>query len=110
MTIFITQGKYTHQALSGMLKKPEDRAAQVKALAKRHGARMLDYYVTFGEFDFITIFEAPDEATAFAILATAGAGGSVSDLRTTVAITTAEAMAGFEAAGTTAAQFRSAGT
>jgi uncharacterized protein with GYD domain len=110
MAIFITQGKYTHQALKGMLAKPEDRATQVKALAKRHGAKVLSYYVTFGEFDFLTIFEAPDANTAFAILATAGAGGSVSDLRTVPALTTAEAMAGFEAAGKSAKQFRSAGT
>ena len=110
MTVFITQGRYTEQALKGMVTKPEDRAAQVKGLAKRHGAKMLDYYVTFGEFDFLIIFEAPDAATAFAILATAGAGGSVTDLRTTVGLTTAEAMAGYEAAGKAAAQFRSAGT
>jgi uncharacterized protein with GYD domain len=110
MTIFITQGKFTHQAMSGMLAKPEDRAAPVRALAKRHGAKLLDYYVTFGEFDFLIVFEAPDESAAFAILATAAAGGSVSDLRTTVAMTTAAAMAGFDAAGKAAAQFRSAGT
>ena len=110
MTIFITQGRYTQQAMKGMLAKPEDRALQVKALAKRHGAKMLAYYVTFGEFDFLTVFDAPDANTAFAILATAGAGGSVSDLRTTVALTTTEAMTGFEAAAKSAAQFRSAGT
>lgn len=110
MTVFITQGRYTQSAMQGMVAKPEDRAAQVKALAKRHGGKMLDYYVTFGEFDFLIIFDVPDAAAAFAILATAGAGGSTTDLRTTIGMTTAEAMAGYEAAGKTAAQFRSAGT
>ena len=33
MTIYITQGRYTRDAITGMINKPEDRAKAVAALA-----------------------------------------------------------------------------
>lgn len=110
MTIYITQGRYTQQALKGLIDKPEDRATEVRKLFERSGGKMLAYYVTFGDYDFLTISEGSDPIATFAALATAGAGGGVSGLKTTVALTTAEAKQGFEMANKAAAQFRSAGT
>jgi uncharacterized protein with GYD domain len=110
MTVYIVQGRYTQQALAGMVQKPEDREAEVRRLMERAGGKLLNFYLTFGEFDFLIVSDLPDPVAALSALAIAGAGGSVSDLRTTVGLTGAEAMRGFEMAGKGAAQFRSAGT
>lgn len=46
MPIFITQGRYSRDALKGMLAAPEDRAEAVARLAEAAGGKLLAYYVT----------------------------------------------------------------
>jgi len=110
MTVFITQGRYTTQGLKGLVAKPEDRMAEVKGLIERSGGKLIDYYITFGEYDFIIISEGPDPIATLSSLCIAGAGSSVTDTKTTIGFTTADAKRGYEMAAKNAAQFRSAGT
>ena len=109
MPIYITQGRYTRDAIKGMIVKPEDRADAVARLLSKIGGRLLGYYLTFGEYDFLTIAEAPNDIQMAAALLAAGNGGGVTDLRTTVALTSVEAKGAFAAAGDLAPSFRSAG-
>lgn len=109
MPIFISQGRYTQAAIKGMIARPEDRSKAVSRLVKDAGGRLLSYYLTFGEYDFLLVAEAPDEgAMASAVLA-AASGGGVADVRTTLAMTPGDAMKAFAAAGELAPSFRSAG-
>src|SRR5436189_6242415 len=81
----------------------------VATLFKSVGGRLIGWYLTFGPHDWLVIGEFPsDKAAASAILA-AAAGGSLSDIETTVAMTAEDARATFEAAGEAARDFRSAG-
>ena len=109
MPIYITQGRYTREAVKGMIVKPEDRADAVARLLSKIGGRLLGYYVTFGEYDFLTIAEAPNDIQMAAAVLAASSGGGVTDLRTTVALTSVEAQSAFAAAGDLAPSFRSAG-
>ncbi len=109
MPIYITQGRYTREAIKGMIVKPEDRADAVSRLFAKAGGRLISYYVTFGEYDFLSIAEAPSETQVAAVLLAAAAGGGITDLRTTVAMTSTDAKGVFAAAGDLAPGFRSAG-
>ena len=109
MPIFVTQGRYTQDAMKGMVARPEDREGEVKQLFKRGGCKLLSYYITFGEYDFLIIAEAPDPTAILSVLAVAASGGGVTDIKTTLAVTTAEAKAAFAVANASAAKFRSAG-
>jgi uncharacterized protein with GYD domain len=109
MPIYITQGRYTRDAIKGMIVKPEDRADAVARLLSKIGGRLLGYYLTFGEYDFLTITEAPNDVQMAAALLAAGNGGGVTDLRTTVALSSVEAKGAFAAAGDLAPSFKSAG-
>jgi uncharacterized protein with GYD domain len=109
MPTYITQGRYTRDAIKGMIVKPEDRADSVSRAMGRVGGRLISYYVTFGEFDFLSICEAPDETHMMAALLAAAGGGGVTDLRTTVALTSSEAAGAFAAAADVAPGFKSAG-
>lgn len=109
MPIFVTQGRYSQQGLNGLVAKPEDRQEPVRQLFESSGGRLINYYMTFGEYDFLIIAEVPDERAMLSVLAAAGAGGGVTDVKTTLAVTTAEAKEAFAAAARTAPQFRSAG-
>ncbi len=109
MPIFITQGRFTREALKGMIVRPEDRADAVSRLLTKAGGRLIGYYMTFGEYDFLSIAEAPSETQMAAVLLAAASGGGVTDLRTTLAMTSIEAKGAFAAAGDLAPGFRSAG-
>jgi uncharacterized protein with GYD domain len=58
MPIYITQGRYTREAIKGMIVKPEDRYEALSRHVARAGGRVLNYYMTFGEYDFLTVIEA----------------------------------------------------
>ncbi len=109
MPIFIVQGRYSRDAIRGMLAKPEDRAEVVAKLAESAGGRMLSYYVTFGEDDFHVTFELPGAREAAALALTVAASGGVADTRTTLAMTTAEAKEAFTAAGDLGGAYRPPG-
>jgi uncharacterized protein with GYD domain len=109
MPTFVSQGRYTREAMRGMMNTPEDRTEAVSKLFEQAGGRLLSYYITFGEYDWLVVAEAPDERTMAAIAVAVAAGGGVTDLKTTLALTTAEAKGAFGMAGDLAKSFRSAG-
>ena len=84
MTIYISQGRYTAAAIKGMSAKPEDRSEAVEELFAAAGARLISWYLTLGPYDWLIIAEAPDEPTMISAVLAAAAGGSLSDITTTV--------------------------
>ena len=109
MPIYITQGRYTREAIKGMMVRPEDRAEAVSRLLAKAGGRLLGYYLTFGDYDFISIAEVPSDLQAASVLLAAASSGGVTDLRTTVAMSAVEAKGAFAAASDLAPGFKSAG-
>jgi uncharacterized protein with GYD domain len=109
MLTFITQGRYTREAIKGMIVKPEDRADALSRHVGRAGGRVIGHYLTFGDYDFLAIIEVPGETQMAAILLSAAGAGGISDLRTTLAMNSVEAKGAFAAAGDLAHSFRSPG-
>lgn len=109
MPLFITEGRFTPEALRGMLAKPEDRETAIRDLFARSEGKLISYYMTFGDFDFLIVSEGPYEGVTTSTLVAAATGG-VTDLKTTLAITSADMQKAFTKAGSVAAQFRPAGT
>jgi uncharacterized protein with GYD domain len=109
MPIYISRGKFTTDAVKGMLAKPENREEAVATLFKSVGGKLLGWYLTFGRHDWLVIGEFPDEKTAASAILAAAAGGSLSDIETTVGMSAKDAAATFETAGKVAKGFRSAG-
>jgi len=109
MATFIITGNYTGQAVQGMMANPSDRAAAVKPLVEASGGKMVSYYATTGETDFLMICEAADGADIIPALMVAGASGTVANLKTVRAYTSAEFMDAQKKAGAMAAKFKPAG-
>ncbi len=110
MTTYITQGNYTLDGMQGMLAKPEDRAVEVAALAKAAGGKLVQYYVTFGEYDFLVIIDSnKDQSTLMGALMAAAAGGGICNLKTTIAVTSKAAIKAMRAGKRIQKGFRSAG-
>ena len=109
MTIYITTGNYSDHAFRGMLAQPEDRRDPVEALFKAGGGKMLAYYVTMGESDFLVISEFDDEIDAVSVLMVAAGTGGVANLSTVVAISTSDARKAEDKAHRLAEGFKAAG-
>jgi uncharacterized protein with GYD domain len=76
MATYIVLGKFTDQGIRGV-KDTTKRADAFRATAKKAGATVIDLYWTLGQFDVITVVEAPDDATLTALLLSAGALGNL---------------------------------
>ena len=109
MPIFISQGRYSRDALKGMIANPEDRAEAATKLIEAAGGKMLAYYVTLGEYDWLIVSEFPDHQGVSASMLIAAASGGVTDTKTVLAMTTAEAKQVFAATGKAAAAYRTPG-
>ena len=105
MPTFITQGRYTAEAMRGLLSHPEDRSKQIEKLFAASGGKLLGYYMTFGDYDFLVVSEGPSEGVATSTIA-AAASGEVRDLKTQLAIPASQMIETFSRAGPIAASFR----
>ena len=82
------------------------------ALAKAVGGKMLDYYFTFGDYDFLVIIESgrgKNETDIMAALFAAAASGGVTDMKTTVAVRSKDAMKAMRGAKKALKGFKPAG-
>jgi uncharacterized protein with GYD domain len=76
MATYIVLGTFTDQGIRGV-KDTTKRAEAFKAMAKKAGATVKDLYWTLGQFDVMTVVDAPDDATLTALLLSAGALGNL---------------------------------
>ncbi len=63
MPIYITLIKYTEKALADIKHAP-DRLAAAKQRARQRGGEIKAFYLTMGQYDAVTISEAPNDETA----------------------------------------------
>ena len=53
MPIYISRGRFTSDAVKGMLAKPENREEVVAKLFESVGGRLIGWYLTFGHHDWL---------------------------------------------------------
>jgi len=109
MAIYISRGRFTSEAVKGMVAKPENREEAVSKLCESVGGRLIGWYLTFGHHDWLSIAEFPDDKAAASAILAAAAGGSLTDIETVPAMTAKDAHATFMSAAKAAKTFRSAG-
>ena len=100
MACYMTQFGYTSRAWASLAKKPEDRSKAVGSLIEKFGGRLHEMYYSFGEYDGVIIFEAPDAQSAAAVAVAAVGPGHVAKILTTPLFTIQEAMDVMKKAGT----------
>jgi uncharacterized protein with GYD domain len=96
---YISLFSYTPQAWAAQIKNPQDRREGFGAMASKLGGSFVDAYITFGEYDGLIIFDAPDDTTAAAIAIAVVSPGHIKALKTSRALTIEEAMEAMRKAG-----------
>ena len=88
--IMITRGRLTTEYLKGFVAAPEDREDAMRKLVEASGSKMLAFYFTAGDRDFLMITETdvPEKITATSLAV--GSTGAIADVTTTRAWTCAE--------------------
>ena len=109
MPVFVSMGRYSESAIQKMLAKPEDRTAAVARLMEHAGGKLLGFYMLFGEYDWLTVFEMPSGKEAAAVVATVAGTGATSHTKTMLAMTGAEAKAAFETGQALGTAYRAPG-
>ena len=108
MPIFIAQGRFTGEAVRGMLQTPEDRTQPVARLFEDLGARLVGWYMTSGDHDWLLIVETPSQDVVVSAAIAATSGGGVRDIKTIAAWSGQESIAMFQRAQSVAPGFKSA--
>jgi uncharacterized protein with GYD domain len=107
MPLYMTQFAYTPEAWAALVDNPEDRSAPVRQLTEAMGGRVIGWYMSFGEYDGLVIYETLDNATAGAAALAAASRGHLRALKTTPLFTAEESVELMRRAG--GASFRAPG-
>ncbi len=99
MPLYMTQVGYTSEAWAALTRNPEDRSEAFGRLAETMGGRLVSFYNSFGEYDALVIYEAPDETTAAAIVLAAVSPGHLSTAKTTVLLSAEQGVEAMRKAG-----------
>jgi uncharacterized protein with GYD domain len=76
MATYIVLGNFSDQGIRNVKESPK-RAEAFKDLAKKTGATVKELYWTVGQYDVLTVVEAPDDQTVTALLLAAGSLGNI---------------------------------
>ncbi|MBK8687689.1 MAG: GYD domain-containing protein [Betaproteobacteria bacterium] len=76
MPTYIALANFTDQGIRGV-KDSTKRADAVKDAAKKFGASMTQIYWTVGQYDLVTVIEAPNDESATAFALAIGSAGNV---------------------------------
>lgn len=90
MPLYMTQFSYTPDAWAALARQPEDRSQALGRLAESLGARLVNLYYSFGDYDGVVILEAPDNVTAASVILAAVGPGHVKAIKTVPLLTVAE--------------------
>lgn len=83
MATFLIQGSYSAQAVSAMIKNPQDRAAVVRTMIEKAGGKLHGFWLSFGENDYVAVAEMKDNVGAAAFAMAVASSGAMSSYKST---------------------------
>ena len=82
MSVYIVLGSYSNEGAGGLVEGDSDRKAVMETFHSSVGAKLLDYHITRGEYDFCVIAEADSFEKIAALTLIARGSGTVKDVVT----------------------------
>jgi uncharacterized protein with GYD domain len=79
MNTYITLMKMTSQGIKSVKEAPKRAEEGIKAVEKM-GGKVLGFYATLGEYDYVSVTEAPNDEVATAFALSLGSLGNVRTL------------------------------
>ena len=98
MPFYLTRFRYPPETGAMLIAQPEDRRRAASAYIESVGGRLHGFWYSFGEYDGLTLWEAPDNVAMAAVVLAIGGGGALSPVETTVLLTVEDTLAALERA------------
>ena len=76
-----------------MVSSLEDRSGVIKDSVESVGGQIITFDDCFGDYDFVGVFEFPDNTTAASLVMAVASTGSITNAKTTVLIPIADGFA-----------------
>ena len=96
---YLLQAAYTSEAWAAMVHHPQNRLAAVQPVAHNLGGSLVDAWLSFSEYDVVTLLHMPDTLSAAAYIRALAAGGALRTLKITPLLTIDESMEVMRRAG-----------
>ena len=80
MSIYINVGTYSNEGAGGLVEGDSDRRAAMETFHSSVGAKLLDYHITRGKYDFCALVDADSFEMMAALALMAKGSGAVNDL------------------------------
>ena len=108
MALYLYQAAYTPESLAAQIKEPKDRLQVAQPAVESAGGKLIAGGFSFGDYDVVALYEAPDDISAAGFAAAIAAGGAVRAAKTTKLLTGQEWIAALQKAQGIAPQYRPA--
>lgn len=110
MALFMLMGKYSPEALRGIVEGGSDREAAVRKAVEAAGGKLIGFYGMFGQdYHFATIMEAPGNAEYIGGIAPAILSGTLAAWKTIPLYTAQDMMKASKVAKKVAAAYKPPG-
>ncbi len=91
MAVYMYQLAYTPESIAAQIKNPQDRIeVAARPLVEAVGGKILASGFSFGDYDVVIVFEAPDDESVASLILTVVAGGAIKAGKTTKLISGSE--------------------
>lgn len=92
MPLFLTQVSYSEAGWQTLVSNPQNRAEAIRSVVENLGGRLINSYLSFGDFDVVLISDFPDTVSVAALAMAAAAGGAIKAVKTTPLMEVTEAL------------------
>ena len=82
MSIYINLGTYSNEGAGGLVEGDSDRRAAMETFHSSVGAKLVDYHITRGQYDFCVMADADSFEKIAAMTLIAKGSGTVNNLTT----------------------------
>jgi uncharacterized protein with GYD domain len=98
MAQYLVQVAYTPEAWANLVKNPQDRIVVVGKAVKKLGGKVLNGWMSFGDYDTVVVLEMPDNISAAAFAIAIAAGGACKSVKTIPLVSSADGLAALKKA------------
>jgi uncharacterized protein with GYD domain len=100
MPSYLLQASYSTESLAALIKKPQNRTEAVQKVIEKIGGKMVGLWLSFGDYDIVSIIEMPDNSGAAAFALAIAAGGAIKNVKTTPLLSPEDGIAAMKKAAT----------
>jgi uncharacterized protein with GYD domain len=104
MAQYLVQVSYSPEAWASLVKNPQNRISTVSTAIEKLGGKLLQGWLSFGDYDTVVFLEMPDNVAAAAFAAAIAAGGACKSVKTTPLLSPEEGVAAMRKAGSSGYQ------